>query len=76
MGCQLDGVPSLAHYFTWLFKGRLLYNHRTNNFYNLENQKIYIDKELENIAVKGEIACFQKSGAMAGFKCLLCEVMG
>ena len=33
----------LTHYFTWLFKGRLLYNHQTNNFNNLGNWKNYID---------------------------------
>ena len=27
----------LTHYFTWLFIGRLHYNHQTNNFTNLEN---------------------------------------
>ena len=36
-----------SYYFTWLFKGCVLYNHQTNNFNNLENLKIYIDKELK-----------------------------
>ena len=37
----------LTHYFTWLFKSRLLYNHQTNNFNNLDNCNIDIDKELK-----------------------------
>ena len=32
---------SLTHFFTWIFIGRLLANHQTNNFTNLENWKIY-----------------------------------
>ena len=51
--CNLYGyiyhewVSCLTHYFTWLFKGRLLNNYQTKNFTNLENRKKYIDKELK-----------------------------
>ena len=47
--CSHTSYPTqvFTHYFTWLFKGRLLYNHQTNNFNNIENWQIYINKELK-----------------------------
>ena len=80
--CHMEAIDfyfsSLNPLLHMTFKGRLLYKHQTNNFNNLENWNIYIDKELKILQEKLKLlfSSSDESCSMAGVKCRLCEVMG